>query len=83
VLLTMTYLISGPYRRCRYLCIKMSVGSINMHVGCIKMSIYRFVGMVTILGMHGPMLVSFYHLTQRSDTVAGGVGVCDGCVSVT
>jgi hypothetical protein len=54
-----------------------------MHVGCIKIPKHMCVGMVTRFGMHGPMKVSVYHLIQRSDTVAGGVGACDGHVSVT
>jgi hypothetical protein len=37
-------------------------------------------GMVTLLCMYGPSWVSVNHLTQRSNTVAGGVGACDGCI---
>jgi hypothetical protein len=46
------------------------------------MPVRMYVGMVTILCMHGPIWVYVYHLTQRSDNIAGGVGACDGCVSV-
>jgi hypothetical protein len=41
-----------------------------------------YMGVVTLLCMYGNSWVSVHHLIRRSNTVAGGVGTCDGCVSV-
>jgi hypothetical protein len=41
-----------------------------------------YIGMVTLLCMYEPIWVCVYHLTQRSDTVAGGVAAHNGLVCV-
>jgi hypothetical protein len=47
------------------------------------MPVRMYIGMVTHLCMYIPSWVYVHHLTQRSNTVAGGVGACYGCVPVT
>jgi hypothetical protein len=47
------------------------------------MPVCMYIGMFTLLCVYGPSWVSVYNLTQGSDTVAGGLGVCDGHMSVT
>jgi hypothetical protein len=45
------------------------------------MPLCMYVCLVTCLCMYGPSWVSVY-LTHMIDTVVGGVGACNGCVSV-
>jgi hypothetical protein len=46
------------------------------------MPVRMHISMVTHLCMYGPSWVSVYHLTQRSNNVAGGVGARYGRVSM-
>jgi hypothetical protein len=86
VILTMSELISVPYRRGRDNHTNMIVGCIKMQLASIKMLVHLYVGLftfVTSLFVMIPKQVSIRDLTQMSITVTSGVGACNGHVSMT